>query len=123
MAEIEALSRPAGMCLGSGHLVVYGNSDFVAAFGSRCVGMPAREALVRLPGVAFALFDAVLAGGRPLARWIAIDEQAWRLTAMARLDPETGTTYGVSFHLRRRSDVPIVRAAGSAPLPPAQPRA
>lgn len=123
MAEIEVLSRPAGMCLGSGHLVAYGNPDFVAAFGSRCVGMPAREALVKLPGEAFALLDAVLAGGRPLARWIAIDGQAWRLTAMARVDPETGQPYGVSFHLRRRSDVPIVRPAASAPARPTQPRA
>ena len=123
MAEIEALSRPAAMCLGSGHLVVYGNPDFVGAFGGRCVGMPAREALVKLPSEAFALLDAVLASGRPLARWIAVDGQAWRLTAMARLDPETGAPYGVSFHLRRRTDVPIVRATGRAPIPPAQPRA
>ena len=123
MAEIGALSRPAAMCLGSGHLVVYGNPDFVDAFGGRCVGMPAREALVSLPPAAFGLLDAVLAEGRPLARWIVIDDQPWRLTGMPRLDPETGDPYGVSFHLRRRTDVPVLRSGPLAPIQPAQPRA
>lgn len=123
MSEIDALNRPAGMCLGAGHLLVYGNPDFAATFGSRCIGMPAREALLNVPAEAFGLLDAVLAKGRPLARWIAIDGQAWRLTAMPRLDPETGRPYGVSFHLRRRSDVPVVRSERHLPGPAAQPHA
>jgi hypothetical protein len=111
------------MCLGSGHMVVYGNPDFVAAFGGSTVGMPAREALVSLPAAAFGLLDAVLAEGRPLARWIVIDDQHWRLTGMPRIDPETGDPYGVSFHLRRRSDVPVLRGGPRQPNQPAQPRA
>jgi hypothetical protein len=110
------------MCLGSGHLVVYGNPDFVAAFGRHCVGMPAREVLVSLPGEAFGLLDAVLGQGRPLARWITIDGAAWRLTAMPRLDPETGAPYGVSFHLRRRTDLPILRPARTGAQESTQPR-
>ena len=98
-----------------GHLVVYANPDFVAAFGGHCVGMPAREVLVSLPGEAFGLLDAVLHEGRPLARWIVIEGAAWRLTAMPRLDPEAGAPYGVSFHLRRRTDLPILRRARTGP--------
>jgi hypothetical protein len=126
MTEIAALSRPAAMCLGSGHLLVYGNPDFVAAFGSSSVGLPAREALLSLPATAFSLLDAVLAEGRPLARWILIDDQPWRLTAMPRTDFESGDPYGVSFHLRRRSDVPVLWGTSSRSNQPsqrAQPRA
>ena len=49
--------------------------------------------------------------GRPLARWIRRDDEDWRLTAAPRVDPETAETYGVAFHLRARSDMPILRAA------------
>lgn len=104
-------ARPAGFCLGPGHIVVYGNAAFVAAFGARCVGLPAREGMLGLPSAAFAVLDAVFASGRPLARWIARDGEEWRLTAAPRVDPESGETYGVAFHLRARSDVPILRAA------------
>ncbi len=123
MTEMGASDRPAGMCLGTGHMVVYGNQAFVAAFGPHCVGLPARETLLSLPVEAFDLLDAVLAGSRPLARWIAIDEEQWRITASPRLEIETGAAYGVSFHLRRRSDVPIVRAAERKPQDPARPGA
>lgn len=109
MSGTTSSQRPAGMCLGSGHLVVYGNPAFVATFGPHCVGMPARETMLGLPAEAFELLDAVLAESRPLARWIAIGTDQWRLTAMPRLDFETGRAYGVSFHLRRRSDLPVVR--------------
>ncbi|HLY15127.1 MAG TPA: hypothetical protein VKR24_12320 [Candidatus Limnocylindrales bacterium] len=109
MSGTTSSQRPAGMCLGTGHLVVYGNPAFVATFGPHCVGMPARETMLSLPAEAFELLDAVLAEGRPLARWIAIGVDQWRLTAMPRLDFETGRAYGVSFHLRRRSDLPVVR--------------
>ena len=37
-----AHSRPAGMCAGPGHLIVYGNPAFVAEFGADAVGIPAR---------------------------------------------------------------------------------
>ena len=100
--------RPAGMCLGPGHLVVYGNPAFIATFGPRCIGMPARETMLSLPPEAFDLLDTVLTGGRPLARWIEVDGQAWRMTAMPRLEFETGDPYGVSFHLRRRTDLPLI---------------
>ena len=109
MTDTPASQRPAGMCLGTGHLVVYGNPAFVAIFGRQCLGLPARETMLGLPAEAFDLLDAVLAEGRPLARWIAIGTEQWRLTAMPRLDFETGRAYGVSFHLRRRSDLPVIR--------------
>ena len=109
MTDSQASQRPAGMCVGSGHLVVYGNPAFVAAFGGHCVGMPARETMLSLPPEAFDVLDAVLAEGRPLARWIAIGSDDWRMTAMPRLDFETGRAYGVSFHLRHRGDLPVVR--------------
>ena len=113
MSESASVQRPAGMCLGPGHLVVYGNPAFVAMFGQGCVGMPARETMLGLPAEAFDLLDAVLAESRPLARWIAIGLDEWRMTAMPRLDFETGRAYGVSFHLRRRSDLPVVRPEGT----------
>jgi hypothetical protein len=103
--------RPAGFCVGPGHMVVYGNAAFVADFGDRCVGLPAREGMLGLPADAFAVLDAVFASGRPLARWIRRDEEDWRLTAAPRVDPETSETIGVAFHLRARSDTPILRAA------------
>ena len=103
--------RPAGFCVGPGHMVVYGNAAFVAAFGERCVGLPARESMLGLSADAFAVLDAVFASGRPLARWIRRDDEDWRLTAAPRIDPETAETYGVAFHLRARSDTPILRAA------------
>jgi hypothetical protein len=98
--------RPAGFAIGPGHIVVYGNAAFRAAFGEAAVGMPARETMVDLPPEAFALLDAVLAGGRPLARWVERRDGAWRLTAVPRTDAETGETYGIAFHLRARSDLP-----------------
>ncbi len=110
----SAGERPAGMCLGSGHLVVYGNPAFVAMFGQHCVGMPARETMISLPAEAFDVLDAVLAEHRPLARWIIVGTEEWRLTAMPRVDFETGAAYGVSFHLRRRTDLPVVRPEPTA---------
>jgi hypothetical protein len=92
------------MCRGPGHIVVYGNPAFVAAFGSEAVGMPAREGLVDLPSSAFAALDAVLARGRPAARWIRLGAEDWRITVAPRVDPGTGEVYGVAFHLRPRSD-------------------
>ena len=96
------------MCRGPGHVVVYGNPAFVAVYGAVTIGLPARESLLDLPPGAFALLDAVLTRGRPLARWIQIGGEDWRLTVAPRSDPGTGKTYGVAFHLRARSDVPVV---------------
>jgi hypothetical protein len=109
MSDTPASQRPAGMCLGTGHLVVYGNPAFVAIFGQQCLGLPARETMLGLPAEAFDLLDAVLLEGRALARWIAIEGEEWRMTASPRRDPETGQAYGVSFHLRGRSDLPVLR--------------
>ena len=103
-----ATTRPAGMCRGAGHLVVYGNPAFRDVFGAQCVGLPAREGLVGLPADGFAVLDRVLRGGRPAARWIRMKGFEWRLTAAPRLDPGTGEVYGVAFHLRRRDDLPVV---------------
>ena len=100
--------RPAGFCRGAGHLVGYGNPAFVATFGPAAVGMPARESLVELPAGAFALLDAVLACGKPLARWIRFAGADWRMTVTPRVDPGNGEVYGVVFHLRARSDVPVI---------------
>jgi hypothetical protein len=103
-----ATTRPAGLCTGPGHIVVYGNPAFVSAFGEASVGLPAREGMLGLPAEAFGLLDTVLRDGRPLARWITRDGEDWRLTAMPRFDPESQEPYGVAFHLRARSDLPVV---------------
>jgi hypothetical protein len=88
--------------------VIYGNPAFIAAFGEGAIGMPARESMLDLPSSVFALFDAVLARGRPLARWISWAGEDWRLTVAPRLDRGTGEIYGVAFHMRARSDIPVV---------------
>jgi hypothetical protein len=98
--------RPAAMCHGAGHLVLYGNPAFVAVFGRGCLGLPAREGLVALPPDAFTLLDVVLTGGRPFARWILVAGREWRMTAAPRVDAGTGEVYGVSFHLRSLEDTP-----------------
>ena len=103
-----AARRPAGFCRGPGHLVVYGNPAFIAAFGEAVVGMPARESLLDLPPTAFALLDAVLIRGKPLARWIEFRGEDWRMTVTPRIDPGDGDVYGVAFHLRARGDTPVV---------------
>ena len=100
--------RPAGIAMGHGHVVVYGNPAFRTMFGAGAIGLPARESMVGLPPSAFGLLDAVLEEGRPLARWIDRPDGAWRLTAVPRRDPETGEVYGLAFHLRSRSDHPVV---------------
>ena len=100
--------RPAGLANGAGHLIVYGNPAFRRMFGERSVGLPARETMVDLPPEAFALLDAVFRAGRPLARWINRPDGIWRLTAIPRREVGTDRVYGVAFHLRARTDLPIV---------------
>jgi PAS domain-containing protein len=102
--------RPAGIATGPGHVVVYGNPAFRSMFGAAAIGLPARESLIGLPAAAFGLLDAVLSEGRPLARWIDRDDGRWRLTAIPRRDPENGDVFGVAFHLRAGSDLPIASA-------------
>ena len=100
--------RPAAFCFGPGHMVVHGNPAFHASFGASAIGLPARETLVDLPSAAFDVMDQVFADGRPLATWLPGPDDDWRLTVAPRRDPETSETYGVTFHLRARSDVPIL---------------
>ena len=59
-------------------------------------------------GAAFEIMDQVFTEGRPLATWLPGPGEDWRLTVAPRRDPETGETYGVTFHLRARSDVPLL---------------
>jgi hypothetical protein len=101
-----AANRPAGMCMGAGHLVVYGNPAFVERFGPHCLGMPAREVMLGVPEAAFVAFDAALTNGRAVARWVTIDDEEWRVTVRPRVDPETDEVFGVAFHLRLRADEP-----------------
>ncbi|HYC06356.1 MAG TPA: hypothetical protein VEG29_00385 [Candidatus Binatia bacterium] len=82
----------------------------MAEFGAGSVGLPAREGMLDLPPDAFAVLDAVFVSGRPLARWIVRAGDEWRLTVAPRVDPTSGETYGVTFHLRLRSDVPVLRS-------------
>ena len=103
------MNRPAGLCFGPGHIVVYGNPSFVSAFGAYAVGLPAREVMLDVPPEAFWLLDAVFVRGLPLARWIDRDGEPWRMTASPRRDPETDEVYGVAFHLRAESDLPVLR--------------
>jgi len=109
-----AASRPAGLCTGRGHVVAYGNPAFVTAFGEGCVGVPAREAFVGMSREGFALFDEVLRSGRPLARWVRLGSgrEPWRLVVAPRVDPGTREVYGVRFHMRARSDVPVLLPDG-----------
>jgi len=92
------------MCLGPGHRIVHANPAFVAAFGASCLGIPVREGLVDMPAAGLAVLDAVFERGRPLARWIDWRGGVWRLTVAPRRDVETLDIYGVSMHLRARSD-------------------
>ena len=111
--------RPAAMCLGAGHLVVFGNPAFRAAFGADAIGLPAREGLVTLPSSAFAALDAAFVRGRPVGRWIRWSGADWRLTVAPRVEFGTTDVYGVSFHLRAREDVPVRSSERSAPPAPA----
>jgi hypothetical protein len=95
------------MCLGPAYALVFANPAFVAAYGHLAIGTPARKVMIDLPAAAFALFDAVFDRGRPLARWIRRADEEWRLAAAPRLDPETGEVYGISLHLRARSDLAL----------------
>jgi hypothetical protein len=91
-------ANPAAFHWGPGHVIVYGNPAFLAAYGPTCLGLPAREALLDLPPEAFELMDHVLREGRALARRLQISESERRLVVVPRRDPE-GEAYGLTTHL------------------------
>jgi hypothetical protein len=113
-APDTAHRRPAGVCVGPGHVIVYGNPAFLAAYGGQAVGLPAREALLDMPPEGFAVMDAAFELGRSLATWIRRNGEDWRLTVAPHTDPETGGVYGIRFHLRARFDLPIVAEEGQS---------
>jgi hypothetical protein len=92
-------TNPAGICHGAGLMVIYGNPAFKRVFGEGSVGLPAREGMLGLSRTGFALMDAVLDQGRPLARWVRLTGETWRMTAVPRIELDTGEVFGVSFHL------------------------
>jgi hypothetical protein len=79
---------------------MHGNPAFVDRYGAAAIGQPAREAMIDLPPVAFALLDRVLAEGRPLARRIVLADGLRRLVVVPRRDPGTDEVYGVTTWLR-----------------------
>ena len=93
---------------------MHGNDALTERFGA-CVGLPAREGLLPLPPRAFALMDTVLDLGKPLATWIRIDDEEWRLTVAPRIDPENAEVYGVTIYLRGRWD-PAVPPEPAVPI-------
>lgn len=96
---LPATGHPAAFHYGPGHIVMYANPAFQAAFGTRCLGQPAREVMVTLPPEAFDVMDRVLRGGKPLARRIRVGDADRRIVVAPRTDPETGEVYGVVTHL------------------------
>jgi hypothetical protein len=103
-------TNPAGICRGAGLIVVHGNPAFKRVFGEGSVGLPAREGMLGLSRTGFTLMDAVIRQGRPLARWVRLAGETWRMTAAPRIDPGTGEVYGVAFHLQPRDPEPPVAA-------------
>jgi hypothetical protein len=61
------------------------------------------------------LLDAVFVRAKPLARWVRLDGERWRMTAVPRIDAADGEVYGVSFHLQGAAD-----AARSAQAEPSE---
>jgi len=98
-ARRGAAQEPVALLYGPGQRIVQGNAAFVAEFGANKVGLPAREALLDVPGIAFEVVDRVLAAGRPLACWLEVAGERRRLTVAPRRDPETSEIYGVAIRL------------------------
>jgi hypothetical protein len=80
-------------------MIVHGNPPFLAEFGEHAVGLPAAEALLSLPGIAFDVIQRVYVRGTPLACWIEVSGERRRLTAAPRRDPETKDVYGVAIRI------------------------
>jgi hypothetical protein len=97
-----SVQQPVALLYGPGQRIVHGNQAFVAAFGRDAVGLPAREALVGVPGRLFEVVDRVLATGRPLACWLEIAGEWHRLTVVPHRDIETGEVYGAALRLAAR---------------------
>jgi hypothetical protein len=93
--------QPVALLYGPGQRIVHGNPAFLAEFGAATLGLPAREALVGVPGRLFEVVDRVLAAGRPLGCWLEIGGEVRRLTVAPRRDVETGEVYGVALRLAR----------------------
>ncbi len=100
-ATAQTLGGPSAFLSGRAHLVMHGNAEFKAAYGAACLGQPAREAMLDLPGPGFELMDRVLGEGRALATRVRMPGGDRRLVVAPRRDPETGETYGVVVHLRQ----------------------
>lgn len=98
-ASASVAAQPAALLDGPGHTVVYGNPPFLAEFGEVAVGLPAAEALLALPGVAFDVIQRVYVRGTPLACWLEISGERRRLTAAPRRDSDTGDVYGVAIRI------------------------
>lgn len=96
-----AIQQPAALLYGPGQRIVHGNAAFVAEFGERALGLPAREALLDVPPAFFDVVDRVRDEGRPLACWLAIAGKRRRLTVAPRRDPEDGSVYGAAIRLAR----------------------
>lgn len=94
-----AAPRPAAMLYGPGHVIVHGNPAFLAEFGAACLGLPAAEALLRLPARAFELMDLAYREGRSVAGWIRVDGEPRRLVVAVRRDIETAEVYGIAIHV------------------------
>ena len=97
-----AVQQPVALLYGPGQRIVHGNPAFMAEFGSEALGLPAREALLGLPGRAFEVIDRVLESGRPLACWIDVSGERRRLTVAPRRDPEDNEVYGAAIRLARK---------------------
>ena len=98
-ASASMATQPAALLDGPGHTVVYGNPPFIAEFGAETVGLPAAEALLSLPGIAFDVIQRVYVRGTPLAAWVEVSGERRRLVVAPRRDIETGDVYGVAIRL------------------------
>ena len=98
-AESSHVQHPAAMLAGLGHRIIHANAQFVAEFGTECVGLPASEALIDWPGSSFALLDRVFRDGAPLKRRIVINGIPRTLTVAPRREFGSDEVYGVMLHL------------------------
>ena len=98
--ERPAGPSPAAFHFGPAHVIAFGNPAFVAAYGARTVGLPAREVMLDLPRAGFELMDMVFREGRPLARRILVAGAERRLLVVPRKEVDSDETYGVATYLR-----------------------
>ena len=110
IASMEDHSRPAGLCTGAGSHARLRQPRPEGRLRVRRdrPARPRRDRRATVRRRSTCSMPCTVAA-RPLACWITRDGEDWRLTAAPRKDPETGEVYGVAFHLRERSDLPVVR--------------